>query len=181
MVSSLTRRALLACAALPPWAAAQAPAPPEVVDGVAQARLLGSGTLRFLGLRVYDARLWVGPRFDPAAPAAAPLALELEYARQLSGARIAERSLLEMRRVDGIGAEQGARWLAALRALFPDVHPGDRLTAVQQPGAGLRFFLNARPIGELRDPDFAGRFVAIWLGPQTSEPALRRQLLGGAA
>ena len=181
MASGLTRRAWLAGAAVPAWALAQvvASAPPaEVADGLAQARLLGSGTLRFLGLRVYDARLWVGPGFDSADPVAAPLALELAYARSLSGARIAERSLVEMQRVAGIGAEQGQRWLVAMQALFPDVRSGDRLTGLHLPGAGLRFFLNAKPIGELRDPEFARRFLAIWLGPNTSEPALRRALLG---
>lgn len=155
-----------------------AAAPSEVAALLPAARLLGSGTLRFLALPIYDARLWAGEGFDPQEPAGAPLALELVYRRALDGARIAERSLVEMQRVAGIGAEQGQRWLVAMQALFPDVRSGDRLTGLHLPGAGLRFFLNAKPIGELRDPEFARRFLAIWLGPNTSEPALRRALLG---
>ena len=181
MTPGVTRRALLALAGLPFAAHAQPAPPPEVAAGVPQARLLGSGTLRFFGLQVYDARLWVGPRFDADAPAAAPLGLELEYARALAGHRIAERSLVEMKRVDGIGPEQAERWLEAMRSLFPDVQPGDRLTAINRPGEGLHFHLNATPIGALREVEFARRFIAIWLGPQTSEPALRRLLLGRAA
>lgn len=157
-----------------------ATAPAEVAAQLPAARLLGSGTLRFFGLSVYDARLWAGEGFDAQDPAGAPLALELVYRRSLDGTRIAERSLVEMQRVDGIGAEQGQRWLAAMQALFPDVRAGDRLTGLHLPGAGLRFFLNSKPIGELRDPEFARRFLGIWLGPNTSEPALRRALLGRA-
>ena len=40
--------------------------------------------------------------------------------------------------------------------------------------------LNGRAGGELRDAEFARRFIGIWLGEQTSQPALRQSLLGGA-
>ncbi|MEO6410202.1 MAG: chalcone isomerase family protein [Burkholderiaceae bacterium] len=152
--------------------------PREVAANLADARLLGSGTLRFFGLHVYDARLWVGPHFDPVEPAASELALELEYRRDLKGQRIAERSLVEMQRGEPFGTEQGARWLAAMRNLFPDVRAGDRLSAINRRGEGIAFYLNGAPIGVLHDTGFARRFLAIWLGPHTSEPGLRRQLLG---
>jgi hypothetical protein len=43
------------------------------------------------------------------------------------------------------------------------------------------FLLNGRPLGEVRDPDFARVFFGIWLSPRTSEPALREALLLGRA
>ena len=55
---------------------------------------------------------------------------------------------------------------------------GDRITGVYKPGEGMRFFFNARPAGEIRDAEFARLFVGIWLSPRTSEPSLRRALLG---
>jgi len=61
---------------------------------------------------------------------------------------------------------------------FPDVVQGDRITGVQRPAQSARFFLNGALRGELQDAEFAARFFGIWLGPQTSEPALRRALLG---
>ena len=179
-----TRRALLlaalggAAGAVPSQGAPAAPS--EVIANLAEARLLGSGTLRFLGLHVYDARLWVGPRFDPAEPAKSALALELEYARAFKGSRIAERSLAEMQRGEAFGADEGERWLAAMRRLFPDVRSGDRLCAINRAGEGLLFFFNGAPVGAVNEIGFARRFLAIWLGPQTSEPALRRQLLDRA-
>ena len=49
--------ALAACAALPP-ARADARAPAEVLGEWPAPRLQGQGRLRFLGLHVYDIRLW---------------------------------------------------------------------------------------------------------------------------
>ena len=150
-----------------------------MVGELAGARLQGKGRLTYFGLHVYDARLWVAEGFAVNAFASTPLALELEYARSLVGKLIAERSLDEMKRVGGIGEEQGQRWLAAMTRTFPDVSKGSRLTGVNVPGEAARFFHNGGPTGEVRDAEFARRFFGIWLSAQTSEPALRAALVGG--
>jgi len=67
-----------------------------------------------------------------------------------------------------------------MRALFPDVKSGDRITGVNQPDTGAVFWINGRLLGEVRDPAFAKQFFGIWLSPQTSEPQLRRALLAHA-
>jgi len=180
------RRLLLACAALAVAArraAAQdlaTAAPPEVLAELPGARPQGQGRLRFFGLHVYDMRLWTAARGVTADDWSMPLALEITYARALVGRQIAERSLDEMKRQTIVRPEQGERWLAAMSTLFPDVKAGDRLTGVQRPGEGARFFLNGALRGEVRDADFARLFFGIWLAPQTSEPRLRENLLGAA-
>ena len=181
------RRQLLAAAAplllagpaalLPKPALAAAP-PPEVDAALPQARLLGSGRLRFLAFNVYDARLWTPVAVAPEQWAATPLALELQYLRKLDGQAIAERSLQEMKRQGEIAADTASRWLADMRRVFPNVAAGDRITGVHLPGEGARFFFNGQLKGEVRDPEFARWFFGIWLAPQTSEPAMRQQLLG---
>ena len=180
-------RAGMACglAAAAPVAlhAAEAAVPPEVQAALPGARLQGQGRLRFFGLHIYDARLWVGPDYPREAPASEdfarhPLALELDYARALDGAKIAERAIVEMERVSKLAPAQAEAWLALMKQAFPDVKAGDRITGLQAPGASARFFVNARPSAELRDAEFTQRFFAIWLGPQTSEPKLRAALLG---
>ena len=102
----------------------------------------------------------------------------LVYARQLVGEQIASRSLKEMNRIGRINDEQSARWLTAMTQLFPDVKDGDRLTGIQRPGVGTRFFLNGQFRGEVADAEFTRLFFGIWLSPRTSEPRLREQLLG---
>ena len=180
----LRRRLLAAALLLAGGARGQAGVPSEVVAALPGARLQGGGLLRFLGLRVYDIRLWTGAiavGADWVQAAATPLALEIEYARALEGAQIAERSLKEMRRQAEIAAEVGVRWLVAMKQLLPDVRAGDRITGVHLPGEGARFFVNGRLQGDLRDADFARLFFGIWLSPRTSEPALREALLGLAS
>lgn len=186
---TITRRTLLAAAAVAPAATllGMAPAiaatpPAEVVAALPGARLQGSGRLRFFGLHVYDGRLWVGERAVPATDggwAEVPHALELQYARRLVGTQIAERSLQEMQRQTAVAPADAERWLEAMRRLFPDVRDGDRLTGLNEPGRGARFFLNGAERGAVAEPAFARLFFGIWLSPRTSEPALRQALLGG--
>jgi hypothetical protein len=177
-----TRRGLLLAAALLSAGGVQARvAPPEVVAELPGARTQGEGRMRFFGLRVYDVRLWAGEPASATTWPALPLALEIEHARELQGAAIAERSLTEMRRQGEIADETAARWLDAMMRIFPDVMAGDRVTGVHRPGTGVRFFVNGRLQGELLDAKFARLFFGIWLSPRTSEPALREALLGTGA
>ena len=176
----MRRRLVLAGLALPLAARAQN-LPAELQGTLPGARLLGRGRLRFMGLHIYDARLWAGAQAPGADWAAEPFALELAYGRSLTGERIAERSLAEMRRQGEIAEPTAARWLALMKQLFPDVNEGDRLTGLNLPGRGARFFLNGQPRGDAPEAEFARLFFGIWLSPRSSEPALREALLGGQA
>jgi Chalcone isomerase-like len=155
-------------------------APAEVAAALAQPRLQGQGRLRFLGLRVYEARLWSasGTAVSDSSWPEQNLALDIRYQRSLKGSAIAERSLEEMRRQGDIEPSTAQRWLVQMNQLFPDVEPGHRITAVLQPGVGLRVFVNGSLKGEVREPAFARTFMGIWLHPRTSEPSLRDALLG---
>lgn len=156
--------------------------PDEVRRRRPAARLSGRGTLRFLGLHIYDALLWVENAIDSGNYAAHPLALELRYARSLYGSLIAERSLREMERAGPIPAIQSERWLAFMREAFPDVGAGDRITGLWNPADETsEFVINGKAGKALRDRAFGERFFGIWLGNSTSEPALRQALLGRKA
>ena len=170
----MTAWPVLAQTTVPPVAAI----PGEVLSDLPGARLQGQGRLRFLGLHVYDIRLWTPVLLRGEDALRSSAALEIEYARSLKGPAIAERSLTEMRRGADIDAADAERWLGQMRQLFPDVQAGDRITFVHRPGEGARFHLNGRLSGEVRDAVFARLFAGIWLSPRTSEPQLRNALLG---
>ena len=175
------RRATLALmlAALPLSGQAKRQAlPPELARALPDAQLAGEAKLRYLGLHIYDIRLWTLGADLRRSPYAAPLALELEYARSLGGKAIAERSLKEMQGIDTVGDAQAERWLAQMQQIFPDVKSGDRLTGVQRPGEAALFFVNGELRGEVRDAEFTRLFFGIWLSPRTSQPRLREALLG---
>lgn len=142
-------------------------------------RPLGQGTLRFMGLPIYDATLAVAPGFDPARPEAGAFSLSLAYHRRLSGADIVDRSIVEMKRGGGIAAADEARWRDFMARAFPDVARGDVIVGSWQPRGMLsRFVHNSGAMAELADPMFGPRFFGIWLAPHTSQPSLRAELLG---
>jgi hypothetical protein len=105
----------------------------------------------------------------------------LDYLRTLKGVAIAERSLKEMQDIAPVEQAQATPWLQAMTQLFPDVRAGDRITGLHQPGQGASFWLNGLPLGQVPDERFSQRFFGIWLHPGTSQPAMRRDLLAGAA
>ena len=154
-----------------------ASASPAASTPLAGARLVGQGTMRFLGFEVYRARLWAQPGFDADQYSAHPLALELTYQRNFTAEAIAKRSIEEMRRVGSFTPQQATRWQQALAAALPDVKAGDRLLGLYQPGAGAVFKMGGRVVGEVPDAEFSRLFFGIWLSPQTSEPGLRQQLI----
>ncbi len=159
-------------------ASADAAARAEVQAALPQARLVGTGSLRFFGLLVYEARLWAAPGFDATRYDSEPFALELEYARKLDGGSIAERSVSEMRRVGKFSDDKARDWLALMLQAFPNVAAKDRLTGLHDGKGGVRFFHNTRPTAATVDREYAQLFFGIWLDPQTSSPALRHGLIG---
>jgi hypothetical protein len=177
-----TRRRLLTALLLTaagPALHAQGPAPKELLGEWPAAHLQGQGRMRFLGLQVYDIRLWsTEPKMPAQAWPGKSLALEIEYARNFGARMIAERSLEEMRRAGPVAADVADRWLRAMTQVFPDVKPGDRITGIHLPEGLSRFFHNGTLRGEVRDAEFTRRFFGIWLGESTSEPSLRDSLLG---
>lgn len=150
----------------------------ELATDLPGAQALGSATLRFLGLQVYEARLWVPSGFNPSAYAQSPFGLELIYFRSLRGRLIAERSLKEMQRQGKLSPQREQAWLQAMEQTFPDVNAGDRITGLHTPGVGARFWFNGRSLPAVRDADFSRLFFGIWLSEASSEPQMRKALLG---
>ncbi len=156
------------------------PLPQELRPVVPAATLLGQARMKFWGFEVYQATLWVAPGFAAATYPQSSFALELSYLRDFKGADIAKRSIAEMRRQASMTPAQEAAWEGQMRALFPDVKAGDRITGVNQPAEGAVFWSNGRLLGAVRDRAFAEQFFGIWLAAQTSEPQMRLALLAQA-
>ena len=97
------------------------------------------------------------------------------------------RGPLSLRRGDSEGKRVGARFIArgehgklVGRKNRAGIVDGDRITGLNLPQTGVRYYYNGKLLGEIRDREFAKAFFGIWLDPRTSEPALRKQLLGEA-
>lgn len=177
MMRTFAVSVVLLCAV--PAQAGSIPAP--IGNEIGDARLAGQGSLRWFGLKIYDAELWVGDQgYRRDDPESARFALSLTYARDLYGKQIARASVDEIRKLGFGTKEQHEAWLQQMTALFPDVHEGTRISGIYIPGHGARFYLDGDLLGEIADSEFARAFFAIWLDPRTSAPSLRNSLLSSA-
>ncbi len=160
---------------------AATPVPREIAQSLEQARKLGQARLVVFGFNIYDAKLWAADGFSASNYAVSPFALELRYLRNFSGSSIAERSLKEMRNIGSVSDSKAQEWLEQMRKTFPDVKKGDQLIGLHRADGSASFILNGKPIGEVRDTEFNRLFFGIWLSTRTSEPKMRRELIGAAS
>lgn len=141
-------------------------------------KAVGRGELRWFGFHVYDASTWAAQQSlpnDGSIPT--PFALQIVYARSISArdlVRATETAWDELGLLDA----QAKIWLPQLAKLWPNVAAGDCLVLHLDANGQSQFFYNGKLLGQLGDAEFARRFAAIWLHPDSSEPELRRQLLG---
>jgi hypothetical protein len=160
-------------------AATAATQPPrDIAQALDQVRKLGQSRLVVFGFNIYDAKLWAQDGFAAANYANSAFALDLRYLRNFSGNSIAERSLKEMRNIEAVSDAKAQEWLDQMRKTFPDIKKGDHLIGIHRTDGSASFLLNGKQIGEVRDTEFNRLFFGIWLSPRTSEPKMRRELIG---
>jgi hypothetical protein len=136
---------------------------------------VGQGNLSWMFWDAYTATLYSK---TPDFKRESEFALKLEYKLEIDGADIAQRSIDEMEKQEKLAPEKAQKWLKAMKEIFPNVDKTTSITGVNKPNYGAVFYKNGKKIGEIKDTEFAKRFFDIWLSPKTSEPKLRKQLLG---
>jgi hypothetical protein len=176
---SRTIAVILLLLSLAPAVSANVPSMPSLPSDLqaqnADLRILGQGRMRWFGLHLYDASLWVTGRdwhWDH------PFVLDIRYARSFNGNKIADVSADEMLRLGYREERKLAAWRELMRRAFPDVKSGEHITGFFRPGVGVDFYHQGRPIASINDIEFARAFFSIWLDPATREPKLRAALLG---
>lgn len=169
----MRKLAMLLALVAPVWA--QAAPPDELKSVFHSAKPYAAADMRYLFIKVYHIELWTN---QPAWTPQVPFALSIVYAMNFSSDELWQRTCEEMGRQqpDGQDICQAARKTHA--AAMPDVAEGDRITALHTPEGTTRFYKNGTLTETIKAPEFSGPFFAIWLGKHTSEPALRRKLLG---
>jgi hypothetical protein len=142
---------------------------------VPNAAQVGLGRLSIAFWDVYDATLYApNGQWD----ARKPHALSIHYFREIEGVDIAKRSVEEIRKQGFTDAAKLAEWQTQMLGIFPDVKNGSVLTAVFTAQKSTVFYAGGKKIGSIKDAEFSKRFFDIWLSEKTSEPALRKKLLG---
>lgn len=136
---------------------------------------VGKARLKFVFWNVYDATL-IAP--NGSYEQQKPFALALEYLRDFEGEEIASRSIDEMRKLGMKDEVKLAKWYQEMQALFPNVKEGEIITGVVDSAHVSHFYLDDKVLGKVHDKEFSTWFFNIWLSEDTSEPKMRRQLLG---
>ena len=66
-----------------------------------------------------------------------------------------------------------------INAIYRDVKAGDRYALTYLPGRGTELALNGTPLTVIEGADFAAAYFGIWLGRESIDDRLKRDLLKG--
>lgn len=128
---------------------------------------------KWFGLKVYEITLDSSDRTQPYQK---KFVLTLNYKMNFSKEDIIEQSIKEVS--PNLSVSDIEEFKRSLNGQFVDVKNGDSLSAHFIPNVGAEIYHNnTTKVGEIKDPINAKRFLDIWLGPNTSEPMLRDELL----
>lgn len=138
-------------------------------------QMVGEARLNIMFFSVYDSRLYTADgRYQPDQR---PLRLEIEYLRDITAEALVKQTGAEWDHLQ-VTHERRDAWLAQLTELWPDVGKNDVIALELDADNRSTFYFNGEKLGMMEDRDFGEHFVAIWLSPDTSRPALREALLG---
>lgn len=130
----------------------------------------GQGEMSYLFWTLYSAEFY-------ATPTNSDRALKLEYYRAIDSKDLVDATKEQWNKL-GYSNNNIQRWLQPLYEMWPNVEAGSTLTIRVTEDNISRFYFDEQPIGTIQDKQFGEAFLAIWLSENTSEPGLRKQLLG---
>lgn len=150
------------------FGATTASARPASLSGT---ELRGQATFRFLGIPLYDARLFT--QGGAALNWQDAFGLELTYRKKLTQYDLVESTMRELNRT---GAPMAVR--AKLEGCFRDVQKGDQFLAVTSGPDQVKFWFNGSPACTLTHPQITARFMGIFLGENSRSASFTRRLKG---
>ncbi|GAA58996.1 hypothetical protein P20652_0855 [Pseudoalteromonas sp. BSi20652] len=135
---------------------------------------VGEARMEYLFWDVYDAELFT-PSGDYSSEIN-PIKFKLTYLRDFDAKDIVKATNEQWVHLDK--AELPSKYDSKLLSMWPDIKKGESLMLITDNQGVSTFYHNDKKIGEIDEPQFSSDFLAIWLDEKTSEPKLRKQLLG---
>jgi hypothetical protein len=136
---------------------------------------VGQGTMSWFLLDIYDASLFTDSGSYQANMY--PQVLTITYLKNISKQRLI-KATKDQWLLQDFEASKVRQWLLRLEQVWPDIKSGDSLTFYVNENKNGYFYHNQNLLGGIDNEDFSDAFLAIWLSEKTSQPQLRRELLG---
>ena len=137
---------------------------------------VGSAKFSLLFWDIYESTLYTHSGTYSSLQPDSPVYFKIRYLRDISSQELIERTLEQWQHL-AISDEKIEQYSKLLTDLWPDIKAGDSL-ALLKTASQSQFFFNDQVIGMVDNQQFGDDFLNIWLSTNTSQPALRRQLLG---
>ena len=150
---------------------------PLVDQGNQALRKCGAARLKVLFWDIYESSLYTPD--GTWSEGVRPLRLDIRYLRAISALDLVKQTGKEWAE-QGKSSPEHIVWQGELLSIWPDVTEGDVISLAIDPSGVSTFLFNGNAIGTIGDPQFGEDFAGIWLSPDTTRPALRRQLIGEA-
>ncbi|MFD2166871.1 chalcone isomerase family protein [Thalassotalea euphylliae] len=136
-------------------------------------KLVGETRFKVLFWDIYDSQLLTKTgTYDEQQS----FMFEITYLKNISSEDLIERTVEQWQHI-GIDAPLYETYLPKLAQFWPDIKKGDSLTMWVDEHS-TAFYFNQELVGTIADSEFGNMFSAIWLSPKTSQPKLRKELLG---
>lgn len=137
-------------------------------------KVIGESRFEYVFWDVYDAKL--------ATPSGQytfgdhPVKLTLTYLRDFAAKDIVKATNEQWQHLGK--QEIVGKYDEPLNQLWPDIKKGQSLSFITDESGKGTFYFNDEKLGQVNGEGFADDFLAIWLSSETSEPRMRKQLLG---
>jgi len=154
----------------------------SVSIGGTQVPLRNAALLRYLKIiKAYVAALYVpeGVKSEEVL-SDVPKRLEINYLVSIKGPDFGKGAepTLQLNQTPAELAKLRSR-IDRINAIYRDVKPGDRYALTYLPGRGTELALNGTPLTVIEGADFAAAYFGIWLGRDSIDDKLKRDLLKG--
>jgi hypothetical protein len=138
---------------------------------------IGSGQMDYLFWTIYEAEYYAGEHTITGNTETNKQALKIKYLKPIKSKALVQATIDQWQHLN-YDASDIEQWARSLENLWPNVEPGNSLTLIIEENGKSAFYFDDTLIGTIEAEQFGDAFLSIWLSENTSEPNLRRKLLG---
>ncbi|WP_286267361.1 chalcone isomerase family protein [Thalassotalea atypica] len=152
--------------------------PCNLSDIIESSKLLPMGKAMFTVLfwDIYESKLYTSSGRYPIDIVNEQLLFEIKYLTDISNEELIRRTIEQWQYIGFIDVHY-QKFIPELKRLWPDITDGDSLSLLINNNRSY-FYFNRDYLGEIQSSMFGQMFIDIWLSERTSQPRLRKQLMG---